>query len=136
MLFPHWLQPCSASHAVMRPFLIFQLSIFTCNTPLMTCNAMNPFKATRSETAGHFHPIFWLFLTCQMTAACSHISQTKIASPSVLKRHNLFHKDSAKGYHSLTADVCKTPCQGSSWSSLFHQLSLGRFGHTRWSPLP
>lgn len=66
-----------------------------------------------------------------MTAVCSHISPNeKIASPSVLQRHNFFHKAWGEGISS-TADVCKTPCRGSSWSSLFPSIKSRPFwSHT------
>lgn len=48
--------------------------------------------------------------------------------------HNLFHKALVKGYHSRLMNA--KPLLRASFGHLFHQLGLGRFGHTRWSPLP
>lgn len=57
-----WLQPCGA--CFQEAFAYFPVVYFHLEHNINKCKAVNPLEAPRSETAGHFPPIFWLFLTC------------------------------------------------------------------------
>lgn len=59
---PRWRQPFWASHAVITAN--FLAAYFHSQHGNNKCKTINPFEAPRFETAGHFHPIFWLVLTC------------------------------------------------------------------------